>query len=294
VKYLQFKYERLIIEVILLGLLSFAGIGRVSAQIESLAAYISAPGVQSSSQAGNSGAETETFDSLPQGNETTPYASSIGTFQFSTTAQGAILAADQYGGANGTQYMAFGAQSGTSAPITINLNGSYNYFGFWFSAGDSNNGITFYSNGTEFARFSTANILSLLSGSTVTALNGSTYNSSAYYGNPNGTNEDSGEPFTYVEIVTTGTTFDTVVLDNSGTTATGFESDNDTVYFGSVAVPTSDVFVSILTVVPEPSHYTMLLGAVILFLVGARSLMVGTWQRSLEVAKLVGSGGPST
>jgi len=106
---------------------------------QSLLAYISAPDVQSSSQAGNTGAETETFNSLPLGNQSTPYVSAIGTYQFSSTAQGAILAADQFGGANGSQYMSFGAQSGTSAPITITLNGNYNYFGFWFSAGDANN-----------------------------------------------------------------------------------------------------------------------------------------------------------
>ena len=253
-------------------------LGWQGAAAQDLMAYISAPGVQTSSVASTSGALTETFNSLPLGNQTTPYASAIGTFQFSSTAQGAIIAANQFGGANGSQYMSFGAQSGTSAPITVNLNGNYNYFGFWFSAGDSNNGITFYSKGTEFARFSTSNILSLLSGPTVTAINGTKYNSSAFYGNPNGTNQDTSEPFTYVEIITSGT-FDTVVLDNSGTTSTGFESDNDTVYAGNVTVPGSDVFVSILTVVPEPSHYTLIFGAVILCLVAGRRFLLGSSAR---------------
>jgi len=245
-------------------------LNRASAQ--SLVAYISAPDTQSSFLQGTSGSDTETFNSLPQGDQSTPYVSAIGTFQFSSTAQAAILPADEYGGANGTQYMAFGAQSGTSAPITINLNGSYNYFGFWFSAGDANNGITLYSNGTEFARFSTQDILNLLSQSQVTAINGTTYNSSAYLGNPNN-GEDSGEPFAYVDIVTNGVTFNTVVLDNSGTTGTGFESDNDTVYVGTVTVPGTDVFVTDLAIVPEPSHYAELLGLLVLGLVGGRRLV---------------------
>lgn len=277
VKYRQFKYDSSVTRALALVVLAVLGLGNLRAQSESLLAYIGAPDVQTSSVAGNSGALTETFDSLPQGNQSTPYASAIGTFQFSPTAQAAILPADQYGGANGSKYMAFGAQSGTSAPITINLNGSYNYFGFWFSAGDTNNGITFYSNGAEFARFSTSNVLSLLSGSTVTATDGTTYSSSSYFGNPNGTNQDTGEPFAYVEIVTTGGSFDTVVLDNSGTTGTGFESDNETVYAGNVTLPGSDVFVSELTVValPEPSRYTLVFGAVILCLVAVRRWIFG-------------------
>jgi len=255
---------------------SFLGLHEASAQ--SLLVYIGAPDTQTSSVAGNTGALTETFNSLSLGDKSAPYVSNIGTFQFSPTAQGDILAADQYGGANGSKYMSFGAQSGTSAPITINLNGNYNYFGFWFSAGDTNNGITFYNGSTQYARFSTADIVSLLSGTTVTAINGTTYASNSYFGNPNGTNEDTNEPFTYVEIVTSGT-FNKVVLDNSGTTATGFESDNDTVYAGTVTIPGADVFVGSLTVVPEPAHYAVLFGAIILCLVGSRRLMGGSLPR---------------
>jgi len=240
-----------------------------NASAQALMAYIEMPGAQSSTFAGAPGAETETFDSLPQGNQTSPYNSAIGMFQFGPAAQGSILAADQFGGAGLTQYMSFGAQSGTSAPITITLNGSYNTFGFWFSAGDSNNGITLYSQGTQFARFSSSDIVNLLSGSTVTSLGGTVYNSSSYFGNPNGVNQDAAEPFAYVQIITTAS-FDTIVLDNSGTTGTGFETDNFTVAAGTFTAPNTDVFVGSLTVVPEPSHYAVLMGACILMLVGFR------------------------
>jgi hypothetical protein len=266
-------------------LLSGLGLGKASGQ-GVLYAYIEAPASQSSSVAGLTGAETETFNSAATGDHSTPYSSAIGTFQFSPTAQGDVLAADQFGGANNTPYMAFGAESGTSQPITINLNGNYNYFGFYFSAGDANNGVTLYSNGTEFARFSTTDILALLSGSTVTSLNGTTYNSSAFYGNPSSghSGQDGSEPFVYVEIVTTGQTFNTVVLDNNNQTGTGFETDNDTVYYGNVTVPGTDVFVSELTAVPEPRHYAMIFGAVILGLVAVRRALGESLQREVALA----------
>jgi len=250
----------------------FSLLGSRHAGAQTLMAYIEAPGAQVSTFAGVTGAETETFNGISQGTKTTNFASAIGTFHFSTTAKGTIEAADAFGGANGSQYMTFGAQSGTSAPITINLNGSYNTFGFWFSAGDTNNGVTLYSGGTQFARFSTADIVSLLSGSTVTSLGGTVYTSSSYFGNPNGTNEDTAEPFAYVQIISS-TSFDKIVLDNSGTTATGFETDNFTVAAGTFTAPVTDVFVGSLAVVPEPSHYAVLMGACILLLVGGRRWM---------------------
>jgi hypothetical protein len=255
-----------------------------NAAAQALMAYIESPGSQTSTFAGVPGAETETFNSLPLGDQTSPFASAIGTFQFSPTAQGDILAADQYGGANGSQYMSFGAQSGTSAPITINLNGNYNTFGFWFSAGDNNNGITLYNNGTQFARFSTADIVSLLSGSTVTSLGGTVYSSRAYFGNPNGTNQDTSEPFAYVQIITTGS-FNTIVLDNSGTTGTGFETDNFTVASGAFTAPNTDVFVGSFAAVPEPSHYAALMGVCILLLVYGRRGIGACAQRRREAGR---------
>ncbi len=269
-------------------LLLFGVLALPHASAQTLVAYIEAPDAQTSSFAASSGAETETFNSLPLGDQTSPYSSAIGTFQFSSTAQGDIIAADQYGGANGSQYMAFGSQSKTSAPITINLNGNYNYFGFWFSAGDANNGITLYNGSTQYARFSTANILTLLSGTQVTALNGTKYNSSSYFGNPNGTNEDTGEPFAYVEIVSTTGTFNKIVLDNSGTTNTGFESDNDTVYYGStgVTVPGTDVLVGSLAPVPEPRDTAVVLGVLLFCLVGSQRL-VSRWGHSERRIRLM-------
>jgi len=256
-----------------LAIILISGFSLQNAAAQSLMAYIEAPGDESSQATiGQSGAVTENFNSATPGTYSTPYASAIGTFNFSPTSKGVIQAADQFGGANNTQYMAFGSQSNTSGAVTINLNGSYNYLGFWLSAADANNGVTFYSNGTAFARFSTSNIVSLLSGSTVTALNGTTYNSSSYFGNPTaGPNKgaDGSEPFVYVEFFS-ATAFNEVVLDNSGTTGTGFESDNYTVDAGSLSAPGTDVPVGSFAPVPEPSHYAVLFGMCILMLVYGR------------------------
>jgi hypothetical protein len=259
--------------------LSLLGLHNAAAQ--TLMAYIESPDSQTSTFAGVTGAETETFDTDTLGDQSAFLPTAVGTFEFSPTAQGDILVADQYGGANGTQYMSFGAQSGTSAPITIVLNKPANTLGFWFSAGDANNGITLYSGGTQFARFSTADIISLLSGSTVTSLSGSVYASSAYLGNPNGANEDSGEPFAYVQIIASST-FDTIVLDNSGTTGTGFETDNFTVASGTFTAPGTDVFVGTFAAVPEPSHYAILMGLCVLALVSLRRWINASGQQRCE------------
>jgi len=71
-------------------------------------------------------------------------------------------------------------------------------FGFWWSAGDVNNRIALYSGTTLYRTFSTADLLTFLkNGSgTITATNGTAYQTSAYFGNPNlaaGSN-DSAEP----------------------------------------------------------------------------------------------------
>src|ERR1700761_5781660 len=86
-------------------LLLVLGLSLPKASAQSLLAYISAPDTQTSFAATNPVALTETFNSLPLGNQTSTYNSAIGGFQFPNTSQGAIIAADQFGGANGSQYM---------------------------------------------------------------------------------------------------------------------------------------------------------------------------------------------
>ena len=237
-----------------------------------ISVYISAPGTQTTFVGG---ATTETFNGATTGLHNTNYASAIGTYQLISTSEFTIQTADQYGGANNSKYMTFGAQSGTSGPITIQMSQSYNYFGFWWSAGDANNGVSFYLGTTFLARFSTADILSVLSPTTgtVKAINGTVYNNSQYYGNPNSTNQNTGEPYAYVSVITNGILFNKIIMDNSGTIGTGFESDNHSVYNGTVTVPGSAVVVkAVPPAAPEPGTAVMMALGVGLLLAGRRAL----------------------
>ena len=218
-----------------------------------LSVYLTPPAAQASQVAG---VTTENFNSLPLGIDTTVYNSTIGTFEFTSTNKVDVLAADQYGGANGSDYIALGAQSSSSAPVTVKLNGLECYFGFWWSAGDANNGISFYNGNNLLVRYSTADILKLLTPKTgtVTALDGVTqYTNSQFYGNPNNTSQDAGEPFAYVNFVASGVSFNKLVLDNSGTTSTGFEMDNFSILAAAPTIPTTHVLVEQVAATPEPS-----------------------------------------
>ncbi len=226
----------------------------VLAKAASIDVYLSAPGQQSTFVGS---ALTETFDGYSTGNKNTPLQSVIGIYQLTPTSQINISNANQYGGANGTRFMAFGAQSGTGGAITLDLDAHHTYFGFWWSAGDPFNGITLYHNDLELARVSTSEITSLLAGATVTAIDGSVYDTALYRGNPN-TGENVSQNYAYVSIVVQGAAFNRIQFDNGGLTTSGFESDNHSIYFGNVTVPGDAVWVGEIqgipdVVIPEPA-----------------------------------------
>jgi RHS repeat-associated protein len=222
-----------------------------------LSIYLSPPAAQSTVV---SGAITETFDALSTGTHTTSYVSTagIGTYTGSSTQPFAIAAPNEFGGATdsssstGTNYFAVGTESGSENPVSLTLAQPVSYFGFWWSAGDTNNRIALYSGSSLYGTFTTANLLTFLNNGsgTINAINGTTYETSAYFGNPNitsGTN-DSGEPFAYVSFAITGATITQIVFYNESTT-TGFESDNHSVIFNgnTVTIPTTYVPVETLT-----------------------------------------------
>jgi hypothetical protein len=242
------------------------------ARAASISIYISPPAVQYTEVTGTIVA---TFDSLAPGNITMPYASAIGVYNASPGAPFHINAPDQYGGATDpanptapTDYFTMGAQSGTSAPVSVTLNNSADYFGFWWSAGDVNNGVSFYIGSFLLTRFTTQTLLTMLNGGSgkVTALNGTRYNSSAYYGNPNApAGRNTGEPYVFIDLVANGVSFDRVVFDNSNTSSSGFESDNHTVAWTPVSISGDHVFVGNLTTeVPEPPDTLLIAGGLLL------------------------------
>ena len=230
-----------------------------------LTVYIDAPTVQSSSV---SGVTTQTFDSLPTGKQTTNFvwkvgSSTIGTYAASSTVPFDVHApGGLYGGANNTNYFSVGGDSGSTSPTFLTLSQPASYVGFWWAAGDANNRVALYSGSTLYGTFSTADLLKILNNGsgTVTALSGSTYNTSAYFGNPNLTapNNDSGEPFAYVSFVITGATITQIAFYNTNTSSS-FESDNHSIIFSgtSFSVPTTFVPVESMSIGTQPVTVTV-------------------------------------
>ena len=77
---------------------------------------------------------------------------------FSGTYTGAeIFNADQYGGAGGAgKYAVTFGSDGYTLDLSSSLAGGVTYFGFWLSALDRGNTVTFYGNGTKLFAFAAA------------------------------------------------------------------------------------------------------------------------------------------
>ncbi len=215
-----------------------------------------APGIQNTTATFSVGG-VETFEALPTG------TGEGFTTDFGTTGKisGAyanvqINSADQYGGSGGTgKYAVTFTRNGD---YTLNLSstipGGVNYFGYWLSALDPGNQVTFYSHGVKLFTF--------MPSDAIAAVN-SHPNPGEYYGNPNAAfaGQDSGEPFIFLDFFSTQRPFDQVVFSevNSGG---GYESDNHTVgHFltegTGTPVPLSPG--SFPGAVPEPATWAMML-----------------------------------
>jgi len=217
---------------------------------------------------------TETFSGFTPGVYTSNLVASVGTYQLSSSTKLAVVANNQYG-ANTGNYVALGAQSSSSAPVTLQLATGNSYFGFSWNAGDVNNELSFYNGSQLVGYYSTATVTGLLKNPTVTALDGTTYTSSQYYGQP-GTRLNSGEPYAFINFIDNAGTFDKVVFGNSRTSATGFESDNHTIRPTAPSAANSFVFVGSAT--PEPGSVGLMIGLGIsagIFLKGRRVRRTG-------------------
>ncbi|MBC7807565.1 MAG: hypothetical protein H7145_15620 [Akkermansiaceae bacterium] len=232
-------------------------------------AYLSAPDAQFA-PSGFTGTTVETFNSLATGNRVTDYiVPNFGTYSLNSTRRLAVLQDNQYG--NGTEnYVSLGAQSGSSSPVTLTFLTPVRYFAFAYQAGDNNNGITFFNGNDMIGRFSTASILSLLGNrvtGSVQAVNGTIYQSSAFFGKPTTTNTNAGEPYSFVNFFSPDGAFTRVVFDNSNTAGTGFETDNHTISATSQTPQGDFVLVGGVAVVPEASTLTLFGGASLSFVV---------------------------
>lgn len=174
--------------------------------------FASAPGATNSSLADTS---VFTFNGYANGTHLTNAVwSGVGSYDLLY-----IINANQYGGATGSPYSVESAKVGLGgvATSTLTLTTAISYFGMWWSAGDANNFLSFYSGGSLVASFSTATLLSKLP--------------SAYFGNPTPgyTGQDGTEAFAFLNFYgQAGTTFDKIVLSDPSTSS-GFESDNHTI-----------------------------------------------------------------
>ena len=213
------------------------------------------PGVQNST-ATFSVKAVETFDDLKPG-----YYQSI-TSDFAAQTGGAISgvytptegnskgvqinAAGQYGaaGGTGTYPVAFPNSSYTlslSADPKLDPKG-INYFGYWLSALDKGNIVTFYNNGVPVGQVTPGQV------SAITQLDKS------YYGNPNAPfkGKDKGEPFAFINFYDTTGTFNQVTFSERNFGG-GYESDNHTVGYYTQTSPIPTV-----PAVPEPSTWALM------------------------------------
>ncbi len=161
-----------------------------------------------------------------------------------------VIGADSYGGAsNSGNYAVVGLTTNQSESrsyeVTFSQTGAtgLNYFGYWLSALDGGNSVSFYSGATELFTFNAQSVTNFLQS---TGMYGD------YLGNPF-TAENGGEPYAFLNFYAEDGTFDRVVFTQAPGGA-GYESDNHTVGFysqqgGGTVIPG----------VPEPSTWALLI-----------------------------------
>ena len=254
---------------------------------ESVSAYLSAPYTQSathsgaSSGAGYANAVVETFDEtgMMVGNFTTlttaaPTATPAGiggTFT-SNSGTNSIDANGEYGGGGEGNYL------GVKGTVTLTFSTPVLYLGLFWCAVDAGNSASFYDqNGALLGTYNASTFSNLLpnnSTSTVTALNGTKYNTINYFGQPTGNastdptmsdRQNNTQQYAYLNFIPGGTTasgaatqISKVVLTETGAT---FESDNYAVLSSATAALGSFVPAG---VVPEPSTWATMFGGAVL------------------------------
>ena len=211
------------------------------------------PGAQNST-AGFDAVGVEDFDHVGTGNGMN-FVSNFGGSAFTGNYQNVqVISADQYGGANGTgAYPVTFTNGGYSVDLSTNLAGGVTYFGFWLSALDGGNNVSFYSNNALLFTFSAANARDFINGLS---------NGPAYYGNPTNSQfngQNNGEPYSFLNFYARGgTSFDRIVFAENPTGG-GYESDNHTVGRWNRISGTVITVPGTNGAVPEPATWAMLI-----------------------------------
>ncbi|MCV2216952.1 Npun_F0296 family exosortase-dependent surface protein [Thauera sp. Sel9] len=196
----------------------------------------------------------ETFDNLTLGVHAS-YESDFGNGGLDikgTYSNLNVVAANQYGGASGNDQYAV-AGLGVTSSYSILFDTSLTYFGYWLSALDAGNQVSFYDGNDLVLAFTPTNVLALVG------------NDPAYFGNPTTPNQgqNPAEPYVFLNFFAEdGTSFNRIVFAQPNNA--GYESDNHTVGIweeqSGTVVPPSQV--------PEPGML-LLMSAALMAAAGA-------------------------
>jgi hypothetical protein len=214
-----------------------------------------APGMQTTT-ATFSTVGVENFNGMPTGTQS--FASNFGTAGISGQYNGVMVNnADQYGGAGGTgQYAVTFSDRGYSLDLSSTISGGVNYFGFWLSALDRGNTVSFYTNNRLLFTFNPQDVINAVN---------ATSTPGAYYGNPNSNfrGQNSAEPYIFLNFFNDAGSFDKVVFAENPMSG-GYESDNHTVgHFitkgTGTFIPLSPSSFPTVGGVPEPGVWLMMI-----------------------------------
>jgi hypothetical protein len=191
----------------------------------------------------------EDFDARATGRPQT-ITTGFGGSVFSGTYTGlGVNMANRFGGAGGTGKFANAPSNASySLDLTSSEPGGVTYFGFWLSALDRNNNVSFFQGGNLLFTFTAANAATFINGLP---------DRNSYFGNPNANflGQNGNEPYSFLNFYARGGTRFDRVLFSQGSSG-GYESDNHTVgrwsrMSGTIIGGNMDV--------PEPATWAMLI-----------------------------------
>jgi hypothetical protein len=208
------------------------------------------PGIQASTSGFNF-VGVEKFDSQKTGTgqsfETDFGSSGIFTGKY-TGVQ--ILKQDKYGAAGGKgNYAVTFSNKGYSLDLATKLDTGVTYFGFWLSALDRGNNVTFFNKDKQLFTFSASDAKTFIDGLKAR---------DQYYCNPNEAfkGQNCGEPYAFLNFYAAkGTSFDRIVFAENPEKG-GYESDNHTVGQWNKK---SGTIIPATGTVPEPQTWALLI-----------------------------------
>ena len=221
-----------------------------------------APGVQNTTATFTTGG-VETFDTQPVHGYPSSLTTNFGTSGAGSTITGTysaggkgiqINSADQFGGAGGdSNYIVAFPNTPYTLSLKSDIKGGVNYFGFWLSALDKGNTLTFSdANGKDLFTFNPQDVINAID---------TTKTPSQYYGNPTADfhGQDKNEPFVFLNFFDTTGSFNKITFKEVNFGG-GYESDNHTVgHYLTMGQGTTVPLTLSGGAVPEPEAWTLMI-----------------------------------